>query len=161
MKGSLLTKLGPMVVAADGHIDLTPDKIDFGAGNIPLVSYGGTLTCQTPIGTLTSILHPYYDNIADGTPGSPKRSGSGKDLGKNFDKKYLGRRFCQAVALLKLDVAWHAALDLDKQQFWLALSGKALELLNVELACKIYRQLGDAGMVNIFVPECSFPPFKK
>ena len=56
-------------------------------------------------------------------------------------------RFCQALALLKLEHAWQAALDLDKKPYWLALSHKAMDLLNVELAMRVCRQLGDAGMV--------------
>ncbi len=49
--------------------------------------------------------------------------------------------------LLKLESAWEVALELDRRQFWLALSGKAMEMMNVELAMRVYRQLGDAGMV--------------
>lgn len=139
MKGSILTKLGPMTVSVDGQIELTPDKIETGSSNIPLVCCGGTLTCQTAIGNLTSILHPYYDHIVENN--SPDGSK------KTYDKKFLSNRFCQALALLKLEVAWLAAVELDKRQFWLSLSGKAMELLNVELASRIYRQLGDAGMV--------------
>ena len=49
--------------------------------------------------------------------------------------------------LLKLESAWEVALELDRRQFWLALSGKAMEMMNIELASRVYRQLGDAGMV--------------
>ena len=49
--------------------------------------------------------------------------------------------------LLKLESAWEVALELDRRQFWLALSGKAMEMMNIELAMRVYRQLGDAGMV--------------
>jgi WD repeat-containing protein 19 len=47
-----------------------------------------------------------------------------------------------------LESAWQVALELDRRPIWLALSGKAMELLNPELAIRIYRQLGDAGMVS-------------
>jgi WD repeat-containing protein 19 len=53
----------------------------------------------------------------------------------------------QALVLLKLESAWEVALELDRRQFWLALSGKAMEMMNIELAMRVYRQLGDAGMV--------------
>ena len=69
------------------------------------------------------------------------------------DIKLLSDKFCQALAKLKLDVAWEVALEIDKRQFWLALSNKAMDLLNIELTCKIYRQLGDAGMV-MALREC-------
>ena len=68
-------------------------------------------------------------------------------LQQKKDKKLLGDRFCQALVLLKLESAWEVALELDRRQFWLALSGKAMEMMNIELASRVYRQLGDAGMV--------------
>jgi WD repeat-containing protein 19 len=46
-----------------------------------------------------------------------------------------------------LECAWQAAIELDRRQYWLALSHKAMEMLNVELALRVYSQLGDAGMV--------------
>ena len=55
--------------------------------------------------------------------------------------------FCQNVALLRLNAAWEAARALYVRALWLALSGKAMEVLNVAMALKVYRQLGDAGMV--------------
>jgi hypothetical protein len=55
--------------------------------------------------------------------------------------------FCQSVALVRLNAAWDAARQLKSRPLWLALSGKAMEVLNVAMALKVYRQLGDAGMV--------------
>jgi WD repeat-containing protein 19 len=135
MKGTILTKLGPVSVSADGEIELNPDKVELTTGNIPIMSVGGFLTCQSPAGNLTAICHPYFDQL---------------QTRKRRDEDSIDKvsKFCQALALLKLTVAWEAALDLDRRQFWLALSGKAMELLDIELACKVYRQLGDAGMVT-------------
>lgn len=135
MKGSaILTKLGPVSVSSEGQIELNPDKVELTPGNTPIMSVSGFLTCQTSAGNLTAICHPYFDQL---------------QTRKRRDEESIDKvsKFCQSLALLKLDVAWEAALDLDRRQFWLALSGKAMELLNIELACKVYRQLGDAGMV--------------
>jgi hypothetical protein len=55
--------------------------------------------------------------------------------------------FAQNVALLRLQAAWDVARVLNLRPFWLALSGKAMETLNVSMAIKVYRFLGDAGMV--------------
>lgn len=145
MKGPLLSKLGPVVVSKDGEIDLKPDKIEVVPGNIPIMSIGGVLTCQTATGTLVTMVHPYFDQLTESasSPGKPS-SRKGDD---RRDMKAIASRFCQALALLKLEMAWQAALDLDRRQFWLALSNKSMELLNVELACRVYRQLSDAGMV--------------
>ncbi|CAN0254355.1 unnamed protein product, partial [Discosporangium mesarthrocarpum] len=57
------------------------------------------------------------------------------------------RCFLQNLALLRLQQAWRAALQLDERPYWLALSNKAMEVLDVQMAINVYRQLGDAGMV--------------
>ena len=154
MKGPLLTKLGPVVVSKEGQIELSPDKIEVVPGNIPIICIGGIMTCQTVSGSLTTMVHPYFDQLTDSAvaASSPGKGGKGS-LDDRRDVKAVISRFCQALALLKLEMAWQAALELDRRQFWLALSGKAMELLNVELACRVYRQLGDAGMV-MALQEC-------
>eukprot|EP01035_Chromulina_nebulosa_P018174 gene18174-23832_t len=48
---------------------------------------------------------------------------------------------CQSIS----EVAWIIANEIDMKQYWLSLSGKAMELLDIDLAIKVYRQLGDAG----------------
>ena len=45
--------------------------------------------------------------------------------------------FSQNVALLRLNAAWDIAVTLDLRQFWLSLSGKAMETLNVAMALKV------------------------
>ena len=150
MKGPLLTKLGPVVVSKEGQIELNPDKIEVVPGNIPIICIGGVMTCQTLTGNLTTMVHPYFDQLTDAAvaASSPGKGGTKGNLSDDRrDTKAIISRFCQALALLKLEMAWQAALELDRRQFWLALSGKAMELLNVELASRVYRQLGDAGMV--------------
>jgi hypothetical protein len=47
--------------------------------------------------------------------------------------------FCQNVALLRLNAAWDCARALNVRPLWLALSGKAMEVLNVAMALKVYR----------------------
>ena len=138
IKGTLLIKLGPVTVSSDGKVELIADKIEVNSGNTPIVSASGSLSCQTAAGTISTIVHPFFDKLGLST--SSQKS-------EKKDKKVLSDKFCQNLALLKLESAWEVALDLDKRQFWLALSGKAMELMNVELACRVYRQLGDAGMV--------------
>jgi len=49
--------------------------------------------------------------------------------------------------LIYLEAAWQAAIDLDIRHYWLALSHKAMECLDIDLAIRVYRQLRDAGMV--------------
>ena len=61
---------------------------------------------------------------------------------------------CSPLALLKLEEAWQAALELDERPCWLALSGKAMEMLNVELATRVYRKLGKYYR-DTCLPACS------
>ena len=39
-------------------------------------------------------------------------------------------------------------MKLRERRFWLALSGKALEQLDVSMSIRVYRALGDAGMTQ-------------
>jgi WD repeat-containing protein 19 len=139
IKGPILTKLGPVTVSKDGEVTLNPEKVEIEGGNIPIVSIGGVFTCQLGSGALSSITHPYFNTLPDSSRSRRDQDNSPESL------KY---RFCQALALLKLEAAWLAALELDERKYWLALSGKAMEMLNVELASRVYRQLGDGGMVS-------------
>lgn len=63
----------------------------------------------------------------------------------------------QSMASMRLDFAWQRAYTLqDKKHIWLALAGRAMEMLQVDLAQNIYRALGDAGMVyalDTIIPE--------
>lgn len=149
VKGSILVKLGPMIVAADGKIELQPDKVELIAGNTPLVSIDGILTCQSSAGPLSTIVHPYFDHIDDDvtSAGRSTKHPKSNEHASAGEKQLLINKFCQSLALCKLDLAWSVALVLDRRQFYLALSGKAMELLDIDLACKVYRQLGDAGKV--------------
>ena len=148
IKGALVIKLGPVVVSAAGEVNLTPDRIELNPGNVPILSSAGVLTCQTVAGSPSSIVHPFFRDLEES-----KSSKRGEDSRGNKDKKFLVNKFCQSLALLKLQSAWEVALELDKRQFWLALSGKAMELMNIEMASRVYRQLGDAGMV-MALQEC-------
>jgi WD repeat-containing protein 19 len=56
--------------------------------------------------------------------------------------------FAASLALSRLHHAWTLAAELDDKACWLALSAKAMESLELELAQMVYRRLGDAGMVQ-------------
>ena len=146
MKGSFVSKLGPVEVTADGEVSLKPDKVELAGGNVPLMSAGGLVTCQTADGKLVTILHPYFDQVGEAASAPAEKSRKGSDGADSLRNQHT-EKFCQCLALLKLENAWHAALELDRRQFWLALGNKAMETLNVGLAYRIYRQLGDAAMV--------------
>jgi WD repeat-containing protein 19 len=63
IKGPLLIKLGPITVSSEGEVALSADKTELVPGNFPLLSIGGSMTCQTVAGILTTIAHPYFDKL--------------------------------------------------------------------------------------------------
>jgi len=112
------------------------------------------LVCQNGAGPPTSIKNPYFTKISEAVDSYDKgrKGGKGGDSHGENDTGTLKYRFCQSIALLKLDDAWHAAIELSthmpsEKKYWLALSHKAMELMQIDLAMRVYRQLGDAGMV--------------
>ena len=57
------------------------------------------------------------------------------------------KAFEQAVALRKWREAWLLCVALKKKEGWARLGAAALNALDVDLAIRVYRRLGDAGMV--------------
>merc|ERR1719502_2506534 len=94
----------------------------------PICAHDGRITCQHISGNIKQEYAQTYEyKAAQG--GSPLE------------------RFKQNLALLRLKEAWDAALQLDARPYWLALAGKALENMDIHMAIRVYRQLGDPGMV--------------
>lgn len=89
---------------------------------------GGVLTCQTTTGNLNPIIHPFFDHLPEtiaavagisvnntrdtnrdkNKDNHSKESGSGQ----TSDKKSLLAKFCQSLALMKLDCAWQAGSNM-------------------------------------------------
>ena len=145
IKGPYLIKLGPIEVGPSGEITYHPEKTEIPNGDIPLILSDGTFTCQSSGGSINTTVHPYFNQMSNlpSSPGNRRRY----DNLSNESVSDLKYRFCQSMALLKLEQAWQAAIALDLRQYWLALSHKAMECLNIDLAIRVYRQLRDAGMV--------------
>jgi len=128
VKGAAVSKLGPVEISTEGQVRLTPKATPLQAGLLPICACEGSIACQGSGGGLSFIQSPVYEHKA--SPGQGELA------------------FSQNLALLKLNDAWNAALELNARAYWLALSNKAMELIQVQLAIRVYRQLGDAGMVT-------------
>lgn len=152
MRGPVLTKLGPIEISTEGEISVKPDHVDFPSENQPLICINGTFTMMTPGGTLTTFLHPYFDQVHSGVVSGGEEwgrsAGAGQPPRRASDVSTLKLQFGQFICLLRLEEAWKIALQLDRRHYWFALANKAMEMLNIELATRVYRQLGDAAMVQ-------------
>ena len=140
VKGPLVSKLGPIEVGPSGEITVTPAAHALPPGCTPILSHRGEVTCQDGSGAPTVVNAPHF--VPPAAPGSLRPSGDAKT-----DKARARQAFTQALALLNLSAAWDAALAADSKPLWYALSYKAMELMDINLAVRVYRELGDAGMV--------------
>ncbi|XP_076036473.1 intraflagellar transport protein Oseg6 [Oratosquilla oratoria] len=101
-------------------------------GQVPLVLYNGEVTLQTASGkttTLTLASHEMETNIHDY---------SHEQLRTALQKNISLRRFKDASAICQV---------LNSDPDWELLGKACLSSLNIELAVRVYRQLGDVGMV--------------
>ena len=101
----------------------------------PIMLAAGTAYCQEPNGTITKVVLPTHDAIAE-VEGQGERK-----------PRALPRVLPAVVALGRLARAWDLAVLLKERDIFLALGEAALKVLDIQLATRVYRELGDAGMV--------------
>ena len=126
IRGPMMMKLGPLEIASDGSVSMQPQSFALESGWIPILSHNGEITCQTLSGQLTAVTSPTYDH-------------NDEKERKNRTRQLL--RFTQNLALLRLKEAWSAALVLNKSPYWLALANKAMQVMDIEMAVRVYRQI--------------------
>ncbi|KXJ24489.1 WD repeat-containing protein 19 [Exaiptasia diaphana] len=101
-------------------------------GQKPLMLYGGEMVCQTLSGKtskLTLSTHFYHEKLQDLPQDDIKTS------------------FNQSVLLKRFKEAWNAAKALDSKEHWIELGKTAIKHLELDLAIKVYRKIGDVAMV--------------
>eukprot|EP01002_Notosolenus_urceolatus_P014900 NODE_68_length_2974_cov_11.439316_g52_i0.p1 GENE.NODE_68_length_2974_cov_11.439316_g52_i0~~NODE_68_length_2974_cov_11.439316_g52_i0.p1 ORF type:complete len:933 (+),score=364.97 NODE_68_length_2974_cov_11.439316_g52_i0:413-2800(+) len=102
-------------------------------GFVPVLVHNGNVVCQMPSGSLINITLTTHHHIGQA---ALRLSG---DL--------LVHAFYNHLSLLHLDEAWRIAQQLGIQEAWLALGDKALQVLEIDMAIRVYRQLGQPAMV--------------
>ncbi|GMH58387.1 hypothetical protein TrST_g1003 [Triparma strigata] len=132
IRGPMVMKLGPLAIDSNGGIKMEPQSFPLSKGWVPILTHNGEITCQTAAGQLQAVTSPTYDH---------------NDEKERNNKERQLLRFTQNLALLRLREAWSAALVLNKPRYWHALANKAMQVMDIEMAIRIYRQIGDAGMV--------------
>jgi WD repeat-containing protein 19 len=136
LTGPSLSPLGRLSIAPNGDMSSVPVATPLPSGGLPIACVDGIVAAyasSSPSGPLVPVVLATHDAIHSSGRVTPDRE---------------RQTFCQNVALMRLATAWDAALGLNDQACWLALAGKAMESLDVELAERCYMRLQDAGMVQ-------------
>ena len=132
IRGPMLMKLGPLEIDESGGVSMNPQLFSLPEKDyVPIMSCRGEIKCHSTlkggIQAMTSTML-YLEN-------------------NDFNQDKVDEYFTQNLALNRLGYAWRAALIINKKEYWLALGNKALQLMDIDMAIRVYRQLGDAGMV--------------
>ena len=135
MKGPHVYRVGQLDIDENGDMKTTPCPTDVPHAASPAICYNGRVTCQLQNGQLDTVVLETHTNVK-------------VDRNLKKSRAYYEVSFNQRLALLRLTAAWDVAVKLRDRRFWLALSGKALEQLNIPMAVRVYRALGDAGMTQ-------------
>ena len=114
-----MTQLGSLEVQANGDMIVEPVSSSLPGGFYPVSLADGIVTGYTQSGGVTSITLATHDAL--------HRTG-------RVSQERLRASFAQNLSLLRMKAAWDAAAQLNNRSCWLALSGKAMEVLDVDVA---------------------------
>ncbi|KAF4071641.1 hypothetical protein AMELA_G00275630 [Ameiurus melas] len=98
----------------------------------PLLLYNGELTCQTQSGKTSSVLLSTHSFL------NSTQTSSSKELQSQLQ---------QAIKIKKFSAAWSLCSALGRTEAWAELGRACLHHMEVELAIRVYRSMGDVGMV--------------
>ena len=119
MTGPSVTQLGSLEVQANGDMIVEPVSTALPSGFYPVSLADGVVTGYTQSGGVTTATLATHDAL--------HRTG-------RVSQERLRASFAQNVSLLRMKAAWEAAAQLNSRPCWLALSGKAMEVLDVDVA---------------------------
>lgn len=136
---AIVMKVGSIDIDEHGSITQFPKSFSIDANKVmPVVSNNGNVSCiSLSDRQLTCVRFPMY---------SPTSNVSDGEQNKNEAEKTA--LFSHHLSLLQLENAWKLALLLDRRDYFLAIANKAMHIMDIDMALKVYRQLGDAGMVT-------------
>eukprot|EP01012_Entosiphon_sulcatum_P034005 TRINITY_DN4306_c0_g1_i1.p1 TRINITY_DN4306_c0_g1~~TRINITY_DN4306_c0_g1_i1.p1 ORF type:complete len:1383 (+),score=422.30 TRINITY_DN4306_c0_g1_i1:301-4449(+) len=111
---------------------LVPYHTDRPFGFTPVLLNGGQVVCQMQNGSLVSITLQTHQYVSQG---------------QRLTAEQQVQAFQNHLALHRLDDAWKVALQLNLADFWAQLAEKALQTLDIEMAMRVHRHLGQPAMV--------------
>jgi len=133
--GPRATRVGPSKFNKEGELQTSQSGTRVPDSFNPILVRNGVITGQFKNGTIDKLtLRTHTDADV-------------RSIRKSDNKKGLPTCFAQNLTLLRLKPAWSIASLEGSENLWRCLSEKAMEVLNLEMAIKVYRHLGDAGMV--------------
>uniref|UniRef100_A0A3B1INX8 WD repeat-containing protein 19 n=1 Tax=Astyanax mexicanus TaxID=7994 RepID=A0A3B1INX8_ASTMX len=99
----------------------------------PLLLYNGELTCQTQSGKTSNVILSTHSFLSDTHADSRKEQ--------------LQSLLQQAIKLKRFTEAWSVCKSLGSAEAWAELGRACLHHMEVELAIRVYRSMGNVGMV--------------
>ncbi|DAZ95514.1 TPA: LOW QUALITY PROTEIN: hypothetical protein N0F65_001853, partial [Lagenidium giganteum] len=134
VNGPEVTQLGFMEIHNNGELVIAPQNTTIPPDMSPILICDGVVTCQNAAGKLATITSCTHDQLQKSSRGN-----ANIEVEKSI--------FRQNLSLLRMEVAWKYASSINSRDYWLALAGRAMHTLDIGMAKRVYRQLGDAGMV--------------
>ena len=131
ISGEQVCVLGDVAVENNGDVVISPACTPIPAGQSAILFHDGKLLAQDISGSLTDIIACTHARLEITRVTVEKQRAS----------------FCQNLALLRFVDAWKLVVSLDIRSYWLALASKAMEVMDVDMAKRVYQHLSDAGMV--------------
>ncbi|CAL1537974.1 unnamed protein product [Lymnaea stagnalis] len=104
-------------------------------GQIPILLYNGDVTLQTPSGKLATLLLATHGHVFNENP---------TELPPN-DLRIAAQ---QCIKLKRFKDAWVYCSVLKKDDLWKEAGRAALESMELDFAMRVYRHIGDVGMVS-------------
>ncbi|XP_072526408.1 WD repeat-containing protein 19 [Salminus brasiliensis] len=99
----------------------------------PLLLYNGELTCQTQSGKTSNVILSTHSFLSD--------------THADARKEPLQPLLQQAIKLKRFSEAWSVCKALGSSEAWAELGRACLHHMEVELAIRVYRNMGNVGMV--------------
>eukprot|EP01065_Artemidia_motanka_P034939 TRINITY_DN4291_c0_g1_i2.p1 TRINITY_DN4291_c0_g1~~TRINITY_DN4291_c0_g1_i2.p1 ORF type:complete len:1462 (+),score=461.23 TRINITY_DN4291_c0_g1_i2:98-4483(+) len=113
--------------------DREPRLTDKPFGLKPVLVHNGSMACQMPSGSLATIVLATHHHITQGL--------------RLTTPEQVYHAFYNNLALHRLDEAWKFATQLNQAECWYALGDKALHLLDIDMAIRVYRMVNQPSMV--------------
>ncbi|KAJ8298131.1 hypothetical protein KUTeg_024662 [Tegillarca granosa] len=104
-------------------------------GNIPILMYNGEVTLQTESGRLGSLILDTHSSIF-------------VEAVEELSSDELKKALLQGIKLKRFKDVWQCCQQLNDLVAWINLGKGALQALEIDFAIRVYREIGDVGMVT-------------